>query len=113
LSKILENALIQSNNLFMPTVHAQTSLDQFLKNFQGEIIFLNSRQGFDTSKTPESNSACALIGPEGGFSAAEVQKLISMNNVKSIHLSTPIMRAPTATASAIGYLLARSEFSTK
>jgi 16S rRNA (uracil1498-N3)-methyltransferase len=112
-SKILESALIQSNNLFMPTIHTQTSLDQFLKNYQGEIIFLNSRQGFDTSKMPESNSACALIGPEGGFSSAEVQKLISTNNVKSIHLSTPIMRAPTATASAIGYLLARSEFSAK
>ncbi len=111
--KILESALIQSNNLYMPIIHPQTTLDQFLEKFPGEILFLNSRQGFDTFKSTESNSACALIGPEGGFSSKEVQKLISMNNVKSIHLATPILRAPTATASAIGYLLARSEFCIK
>jgi 16S rRNA (uracil1498-N3)-methyltransferase len=111
--KILESALVQSNNLFMPTIHPQVSLEHFLENFPFEILFLNSRQDFDARNSTSMTGVCALVGPEGGFSIAEEQKLISMNNVKSIHLATPILRAPTAVASAIGYLLACDEFHSK
>ena len=47
-----------------------------------------------------------LIGPEAGFSALEELDILSKSNVFSIHLPTPILRAPTAVASSIGYLLA-------
>lgn len=111
--KILESALVQSNNLFRPIIHPQVSLEQFLQSFKDEIFFLNARQNIGTTSSGPLKSACALIGPEGGFSQTEEQKILSTNTVKSIHLSTPILRAPTAVAAAIGYLLASSEFCSK
>jgi 16S rRNA (uracil1498-N3)-methyltransferase len=108
--KILESALVQSNNLFKPIIHSQVPLEQFLNSYSAEILFLNSRQNIGTSIRPVVATTCALVGPEGGFSASEEEKILSMTNVKSIHLKTPILRAPTAVATAIGYLLAGADF---
>ena len=105
--RILESALIQSNNPFFPVIHEQVKLSDFLNTHQDVLVFFNSK----TSEGPASNlkdqyKKTILIGPEGGFSPSEVSLILKFSNIHEIHLPTPILRAPTAVASSVGYLLA-------
>ncbi len=103
--RLLESALIQSNNPFMPKVFPQQKLEKFLDETNTPLYFFNSRET-ECGKLPKiSEELTVLIGPEGGFSTREEALIISKTKVISIHLSTPIQRAPTAVASSIGYLL--------
>jgi 16S rRNA (uracil1498-N3)-methyltransferase len=103
--RILESALIQSNNPFLPIIHPQIELNIFLDKLNTPLYFFNSRP-IDCGKDEIiSGEKTILIGPEGGFSFAEVANILKKNNIFSIHLPTPILRAPTAVASSIGYLL--------
>lgn len=105
--RILESALIQSNNAFLPTVHPQAQLDEFLQSHQSPLVFFNSRPNSAKEKIIHEKTTI-LIGPEGGFSPSEIKRIENYSQVKTIHLPTPIMRAPTAVAAAIGYLLSSS-----
>lgn len=109
-TRLLESALIQSNNHWMPEVLPQQSLTDFLKNNHSALFFFDSR--------PQQNSALKsevtfpfsiLIGPEGGFSEAETDQIQNTANTHGIHLPTPLLRAPTAVCAAIGYLLALAQ----
>lgn len=104
--RILESALIQSNNPFFPKIHPQEELTSFLKTHQDVLVFFNSRPSTAKNQGPEGNKKTILVGPEGGFSPSEVELILNYSNVSEIHLSTPILRAPTAVASSVGYLLA-------
>jgi 16S rRNA (uracil1498-N3)-methyltransferase len=105
IQRIQESALIQSNNDFLPKIHKQLSLENFLEIHQQLIYFFNSNP-METSKLDKKLiEKTVLIGPEGGFSAREESLILSKQNVLSIHMPTPIQRAPTAVASSIGYLL--------
>ena len=108
IQRVLESALIQSNNPFFPVIHEQQALKNFLNTHQDTLVFFNSQTNPDSAKKALQNSAkTILIGPEGGFSAIEVAEILKYSRVQEIHLSTPIMRAPTAVASSVGYLLAQ------
>lgn len=107
IERILESALIQSNNPFFPQIHLQSTLKEFLSTHQNTIAFFNSRSsqakvGRDDQKAEKT----ILIGPEGGFSPAEQLLISQYSQIQEIHLPTPILRAPTAVASSVGYLLA-------
>lgn len=106
--RILESALIQSNNPFMPIIHPQMKLDAYLEGLKSPLFFFNSKQVEEVGDYKTEGEKSILIGPEGGFSEAEIAKISARPNVFSIHLPTPILRAPTAVASSIGYLLSRS-----
>lgn len=103
--RILESALVQSNNAFMPVIHSQVKLSEFLKNLKSPLFFFNSRPSESGKVEKINGEKIILIGPEGGFSLAEEALISSLPEVFSIHLPTPILRAPTAVASSIGYLL--------
>jgi len=107
LNRLIESAMIQSNNLFWPAVFKQTTLEKFLENFDGDLIYFTSRPAKNDEKIPSSqtNKLTILIGPEGGFSESEEAKIMAYKKIKIVHLPTPIMRAPTAVATSIGYLL--------
>ncbi|AUN96596.1 16S rRNA (uracil(1498)-N(3))-methyltransferase [Bacteriovorax stolpii] len=104
--RILESALIQSNNPFFPVIHEQRELGAFLKEHQETIVFFNSRPAGAKKEQMQGPKKTILIGPEGGFSPEEVTAIGAYNSVLEIHLATPILRAPTAVASSVGYLLA-------
>ncbi len=105
--RILESALIQSNNLFFPIIHPQSNLLEYLSRMDNQdLAFFNSRPNTKNDRENKCLFTSVLIGPEGGFSQEEEAQILSHKNVKSIHLPTPILRAPTAVASSIGYLLA-------
>jgi 16S rRNA (uracil1498-N3)-methyltransferase len=104
--RILESALIQSNNAFLPKIHPQVKLEIFLKNQETlEPLYFFNSQPSDSKWEKRDGAKTILIGPEGGFSAEEVIQILEKKNVFSIHMPTPIQRAPTAVASSIGYLL--------
>jgi 16S rRNA (uracil1498-N3)-methyltransferase len=110
LNRLIESAMIQSNNLFWPAFYKQTTLDKFLENFDGNLIYFSSRPTSSEFKleSPFTSQTIVLIGPEGGFSEAEEAKIMAYKKAKIVHLPTPIMRAPTAVATSIGYLLSES-----
>lgn len=103
--RILESALIQSNNAFMPVIHAQTTLEKFLETENSPLYFFNSKVIENNKLEKSVGERTILIGPEGGFSPREESLLLQKTNIFSIHMPTPIQRAPTAVASSIGYLL--------
>jgi 16S rRNA (uracil1498-N3)-methyltransferase len=106
-NRILESALIQSNNSFFPEIMPQVKLDEFLKQAVSPIVFFNSKPNKDKIFNNLNGPKIVLIGPEGGFSLEEESKILAKSNTFSIHFSTPILRAPTAVASSIGYLLSK------
>ena len=109
IQRVLESALIQSNNPFFPIIHEQQTLKNFLNTHQDTLVFFNSQINPNSAKKEFHNIAkTILIGPEGGFSPNEVAEILKFSQVQEIHLPTPIMRAPTAVASSVGYLLAQA-----
>ena len=105
IERIIESALIQSNNPFSPKIHSQINLNAFLEQIEMPLYFFNSKNDQSGKAEKISGAKTVLIGPEGGFSAGEVSQILKLPNAYSIHLPTPILRAPTAVASSIGYLL--------
>jgi len=107
LNRLIESAMIQSNNLYWPEMFKQNTLESFLETFTGELVYFCSRPQLNSkqSDVAKHNNIVILIGPEGGFSEEEEAKIMAYKMVKLVHLPTPIMRAPTAVATSVGYLL--------
>lgn len=106
--RILESALVQSNNPFFPKIHPEQALNDFLNLHTDTIAFFNSKKAKSPAFSEISVKKTILIGPEGGFSPEEIFTISKYPKILEIHLPTPILRAPTAVASSIGYLLSSS-----
>lgn len=117
IQRILESALIQSNNTYLPIIYPQQKIETFLENLHSPLYFFNSKasvSGKECGKAEKINEEkVILIGPEGGFSQREEDLISSKSQGFSIHLPTPILRAPTAVATSIGYLLSAAQFAPK
>ncbi len=107
-NRILESALIQSNNSFLPEIYPQKKLETFLAENQHALYFFDSRPNPNKGQAGGEEEIVVLIGPEGGFSEKEAELILSFPKIFSIHMPTPIQRAPTAVASSIGYLLGKA-----
>ena len=89
----------------MPTeLLTEISLSEFLKTHKSQIIAACESE--DSSKTILNisnieNEVSVLIGPEGGFSEAEVEMLKSMDNVHSVSLGKSVLRSEIAVISAL------------
>jgi 16S rRNA (uracil1498-N3)-methyltransferase len=105
IQRIIESAMIQSNNSFFPVIHPQVSLESFLNAHNFPLYFLNSLEVETKVSANKNSQTCFLIGPEAGFTKDEVNLLRNHKYISEIHLPTPILRAPTAVATAAGFLL--------
>lgn len=109
LDKIIESAMVQSNNLYFPEIEEQISLQSFLDRTNAPIVYFCSHdvtaKGIDKLPLAE---IIILIGPEAGFSAQEELQISNYKSINQIHLPTPIMRAPTAVATSVGYLISKA-----
>ena len=70
--------------------------------------------GMRSSVLPSSletlNGKClGFVGPEGGFSEEEEHQISLIPGSCSIHLPTPILRAPTAIASLAGVIFTKQK----
>ena len=104
LEKIVIEASEQSNRINVPTIESPQTLDNFLKKKNlMDLIFtdLNSdNRKVDKSKLTDK-PVCIIIGPEGDFSEAERDKILSIKNVQPIKINDNILRSETAVISAI------------
>ena len=106
--KIIETALIQSNNPYFPAIEKAIEFRDLIKKAQSyDHIFVFSTKTNQTVKTTLSigKKNLMLIGPEGGFSKSEEEEIYSLANVNLLKLDLPIMRSTTAVNVALGYLL--------
>ena len=90
----------------MPIIEDSQSLSNFLKTNSIDLIFtdLNSNnKKIDKSKLTDK-PVCIIVGPEGDFSEAERQKILSFKGVQPIKINENILRSETAVISAISII---------
>lgn len=99
----VKEAAEQSNRLSVPEIKPLVKFDNFLKNWNEEHIYFCNETEKESSfiQTKKEYPMNILIGPEGGFSAPEIQILKDKNYIKSVSLGTLILRTETAALSAL------------
>ena len=106
LRKIVIEASEQSNRLNIPIIEEVQSIKKFLKSNSKDLIFtdLNSNnKKIDKSKLT-NKPICIIIGPEGDFSEAEREEILSFKDVQSLKINENILRSETAVISAISII---------
>ncbi len=106
LEKIVIEASEQSNRINVPIIEESQNLTNFLKTNSIDLIFtdLNSRNNkIDKSKLTD-RPVCIIIGPEGDFSEAEREEILSFSGVQAIKINENILRSETAVISAISII---------
>ena len=106
LEKIVIEASEQSNRINVPIVEESQNLNNFLKTTSIDLIFtdLNSSNNkIDKSKIT-NKPVCIIVGPEGDFSEAEREKILSFKGVQPIKINENILRSETAVISAISII---------
>ena len=87
-------------------------MNSFLKTNSIDLIFtdLNSNNNkIDKSKLTDK-PVCVIIGPEGDFSEAEREKILTFKGVQPLKINENILRSETAvisTISIINYVINR------
>ena len=106
LEKIVIEASEQSNRINVPIIEESQKLNNFLKTNSIDLIFtdLNSKNNkIDKSKLTD-RPVCIIIGPEGDFSEAEREEILSFSGVQAIKINENILRSETAVISAISII---------
>ena len=106
LEKIVIEASEQSNRINVPIIEESQKLNNFLKTNSIDLIFtdLNSNNNkIDKSKLTD-RPVCIIIGPEGDFSEAEREEILSFSGVQAIKINENILRSETAVIAAISII---------
>ncbi len=94
---IVAEAAEQCERLTVPVVHHPQSLQETIKQLQGNCTPVYLAERADVSDNLSQIKIPAFfIGPEGGFSSSENRFLSEQKNVKTVHLGNTILRAETA-----------------
>jgi len=106
LEKIIIEASEQSNRINVPIIEDIQDLNSFLKTNSIDLIFtdLNSNNNKIDKSRFTDNPVCIIIGPEGDFSEAERDKILSHKGVQPIKINENILRSETAVISAISII---------
>jgi len=106
LEKVIIEATEQSNRINVPSIEEPQSLKDFLYNDKIDLIFtdLNSKNKKLDLKKLTKNPTCIIIGPEGDFSEAEREQILSFKDVQPIKINENILRSETAVISAISII---------
>jgi len=106
LEKIIIESSEQSNRINVPIIEDAQDLNSFLKKNSMDLIFtdLNSNnKKIDKSKLTDK-PICIMIGPEGDFSEAERDEILTFKGVQPIKINENILRSETAVISAISII---------
>jgi 16S rRNA (uracil1498-N3)-methyltransferase len=109
LLKCIIEATEQSERLNLPVIESAISLEDYLAaTMENLILYANEQEDKTTSLLkillPNSSDISLIIGPEGGFSNSELEKLAAQENAKSFSLGANILRAETAVAAALAQI---------
>ena len=103
--KIVVEATEQSNQLNPPEISEVKKLKDFLKNLDSstKLLFadVNSQTILKNDNIKKGEALSILIGPEGDFSPAERESILTVPDVKSFTISKNILRSDTAVITAI------------
>ena len=103
--KIVVEATEQSNQLNPPEISEVKKLKDFLKNLDSstKLLFadVNSQNILKNDNIKKGETLSILIGPEGDFSPAERESILTVPDVKSFTVSKNILRSDTAVITAI------------
>ena len=103
--KIVVEATEQSNQLNPPEILEVKKLKDFLKNLDSstKLLFadVNSQTILKNDNIKKGEALSILIGPEGDFSPAERESILTVPDVKSFTISKNILRSDTAVITAI------------
>lgn len=93
--KIIINACEQSNRAVVPILDTAISFDEFIKMELDNMIILHHLAEKSLLEFLPLRKTCIIVGPEGGFSEAEIQHCIS-HNAQPLLLGKRILRTETA-----------------
>ncbi len=103
--KIVIESTEQSNQLNPPEISEVKKLKDFLKNLDSstKLLFadVNSQTILKNDNIKKGEALSILIGPEGDFSPAERESILTVPDVKSFTISKNILRSDTAVITAI------------
>ena len=100
----------QSQRLSLPSMDEPIKIDEIIENFPKDrcLIFCNENHEnlpliYEalSKKIDHYKKWAILIGPEGGFSKDEAEKIVSLDSTISVSLGERILRSDTATTAAI------------
>jgi 16S rRNA (uracil1498-N3)-methyltransferase len=102
-NKIVIEATEQSNQLEPPEISEILKLKDFLNINTNKIFFadINSDYILEKKDFKEGETVTVLVGPEGDFSPAERELILSGSTTVAFSLSKNILRTDTAVISAI------------
>ena len=103
LNKIVKEASEQSGRVTLPVVSEivdlETAVSQVVKEGKVGVVFHTSTtsasEGHSSLEKEEKGEIAVFVGPEGGWSEAEIN-LFKQNNFKILSLGSNILRAETA-----------------
>ena len=96
LERILISSLKQSNQFFKPIINSIKTFEDFIRDNEDELLMANLKTSNKIKRELfTQNNICLMIGPEGGFSDAEI-KLAKKKNIKEITLGNSRLRSETA-----------------
>ncbi len=100
----------QSERLSIPSIDEPIKIEKLLENFPKDrcLIFCNEiHKNLPiihkalSNKIDQYSKWAVLIGPEGGFTNQEVEKILSLSSTMPVSLGERILRSDTATTAAI------------
>jgi 16S rRNA (uracil1498-N3)-methyltransferase len=106
MENILQSAMIQSQQVWLPILAEPTTFDKLIANYTAsqKLIAQCAPQEKTNIKQLVVNDDCILlIGPEGDFSAKEIEFALSQN-YEAIHLGPTRLRTETAGIFALSVL---------
>jgi len=104
---VVVSACEQSGRAGLPEVRPSLALDQWLRNKgQAQCLVLDLASTLKLSSvTPGVSSVSILVGPEGGFTDAEMEQ-VRASGVTAVSLGPRVLRTETAGSAAIAVLQA-------
>ena len=108
MKSILESALIQSQQVWMPVLHEPQNFNAWVQNVRADQKFIAHCEDGNKKKLSElietnSSSQIILIGPEGDFTDEEIKLAISYQFV-AVELGENRLRSETAAVAAAAVL---------
>lgn len=111
--KIAHEAVKQCERVDFPVISERMTLDSILKNPDFDIKIACVERNHDLSlkaclnqlKDCKNKNIVVIIGPEGGFSAGELELLNKSKDVYKVSLGKLILRAETAVISALSNVI--------
>jgi 16S rRNA (uracil1498-N3)-methyltransferase len=106
MQNILQSAMIQSQQVWLPILAEPTTFDQFLANYNASqklIAHCEPKEKTNIKQLAVKDDCILLIGPEGDFSTKEIELALSQN-YEAIHLGPTRLRTETAGLFALSVL---------